>query len=56
MTQVLIKMHDGDEYTTEVENYDAVAIMNMLNDTTKAQVAIGDVVVFRGSVNRVVKL
>lgn len=56
MITLMIQLHDGEKYETQVESYDAAEVVAALNDTAQPQIAIGDVVVFKGSINRIVKL
>lgn len=43
MTKILFTMHDGKKIIAEVENYDANAIKELLNDRTEEYVSFGNV-------------
>ena len=55
MVKVVVKCHDGQEYVTEVEKFDPVAIMNDLENSEKQYIVVGDVVVHRTNVSRIYK-
>lgn len=52
---IIISCHDGTQYATEVEKFDAKELADQLNDESAYQIAIGDVVLHKSSVARVVK-
>ena len=55
-TKVSVRLHDGGEYVTEIENFDAKALAEELNNSsrTNGAVAIGDMVVQRTNIARIV--
>lgn len=55
MVNINVICHDGATYPTEIEEYDPVKIAAMINDESKSVIAIGDVIVHRTNVSRVVK-
>lgn len=52
--KVMIKTHDGNQFETEIENYDAKAMANELNNDNNGLTAIGEVVVHRSNIARIV--
>lgn len=56
MPKIQVVFHDGTSTETEVATFDAAAINEALNDETKTSVLIGDVIAYRGTVARVVKV
>lgn len=55
MVNIKVICHDGTVYPTELEEYNPVQIAEMINDESKSVIAIGDVIVHRTNVSRVVK-
>lgn len=54
MTELVVTMNDRTKISAEVENYDPKALAAELNDNSKNYVDIGDIVVQRYSVTRIV--
>lgn len=52
--KVAVKLHDGTQFETEVENFDAKSIASELNNDSNSLTAIGDVVVHRSNIARIV--
>lgn len=55
MIKLKVRLDDGEDLLTEVEEFDAKKIADELNSTGKNMYAIGDLVVQRFSVIRVTK-
>lgn len=55
-TKVSVRLHDGGEYVTEIENFDAAKIAEELNNSSRTSgvVALGDMVVQRTNIARIV--
>lgn len=53
MTHLKIDLHDGTHLETDVENFDADALADLINDNTLIVVAIGHTVVNRNMVRAV---
>lgn len=56
MVNVNVICHDGAIYPTQVEEYSPAKIAEMINDESKSVIVIGEVIVHRTNVSRVVKV
>lgn len=56
MITLEISTHDGEVYKTTVEDYDAVALNEEMNDNTINTVVISDIIVSRINVKSVVPI
>lgn len=54
MIQIEIICHDGTTYHTEMENYDPITVNEQINNNEELTVVIGDIVVSRIDVKRIV--
>lgn len=52
--KVQVKLHDGGQYETVIVDYDAKRLADEINGQTDGLVAIGDLIVHRGTVARIV--
>jgi hypothetical protein len=55
-TQVSIRLNDNTEVKTEIADFDSKKIAEILNDDSSNMIALGDVVLHRSTVVRVIPL
>jgi hypothetical protein len=53
--KVIISCHDGKEFETDVRSFDAEAVNKELNDSSKTNIAIGDVSLHKSKIASVYK-
>lgn len=52
-TRVTILLNDGTEFTSEMPNYNAVELAEILNNNSVTMMAMGDIVVHRQTIQRI---